>query len=483
MSQTDQQPFSFDLFQPAQEKLPEAAQMFNMSEHRLDDYLASVVQRASGWTLQLLPHLCSDTAIGGSDRRLNFVRLHIQVDPLECFITEHCTAEISSISQNYFRHLSEVLFYFLYSWSQLPLVIGPLHHSSGDNNLRLGINGDLAVIGLHVVSGGRVHHQPRIRISQVALRLGAREGLAGFRLRPLATAIIMWASGATFFLLLLLHCCFFGFAFQLGLQLADLRQACLPLAQLCRQLIAPLAFTVKRVFLVVDPLSFSQQPPYFSLQFFLYFTHPGVAQRLTLRRIGLNLGAVNGHLPQLYQSRSLAQLQHLHKQLTQLFQVSLAKLSNAVVVRLLIARQDPKSYVIISGPLELARRYLAYAVAVDQQFDHHRRMIRRPTPQVALFITAHDRREVQSIHHIADIERQMLSRQPLPQVRRQEQQLTQVIRSKCFAHLEQFTYSLIAVYDFFSDRLLRGRRHKAWGVSPRIEIAKRVQPAERATAF
>jgi hypothetical protein len=28
-----------------------------------------------------------------------------------------------------------------------------------------------------------------------------------------------------------------------------------------------------------------------------------------------------------------------------------------------------------------------------------------------------------------------------------------------------------------------GRRHKAWGVSPRIEVAKCVQPAERATAF
>jgi hypothetical protein len=27
-----------------------------------------------------------------------------------------------------------------------------------------------------------------------------------------------------------------------------------------------------------------------------------------------------------------------------------------------------------------------------------------------------------------------------------------------------------------------GRKHKAWGVSPRIEIAKCVQPAERATA-
>src|SRR2546421_395481 len=278
MSQTDQQPFSFDLFQPAQEKLPEAAQMFNMSEHRLDDYLASVVQRASGWTLQLLPHLCSDTAIGGSDRRLNFVRLHIQVDPLECFITEHCTAEISSISQNYFRHLSEVLFYFLYSWSQLLLVIGRLHHSSGDNNLRLGINGDLAVIGLHVVSGGRVHHQPRIRISQVALRLRSRDCLAGFRLRPLATAIVMWPNVATFLLLLFLGSCLLSFALQLGLQLSYFRQSRFPLAQLRRQLVAPLSFAVKRIFLVVDPLGFGQQPGYFSLQFFLYFTHPGVAQ-------------------------------------------------------------------------------------------------------------------------------------------------------------------------------------------------------------
>jgi hypothetical protein len=39
--------------------------------------------------------------------------------------------------------------------------------------------------------------------------------------------------------------------------------------------------------------------------------------------------------------------------------------------------------------------------------------------------------------------------QPLPQVRRQQQLLIHVVRTKCFAHGPQFTYSLIAVYIFF----------------------------------
>src|SRR6266568_3910696 len=449
MSQTDQQPFSFDLFQPAQQKLPETAQVFDVGKHRLDNHLAPIVERSSRRTLQLLPHLGSDTAVTGHHRRLNFVRLHIQIDPLERFIIEHRAAVVSSISQNHLRQTAKVRSYFLYSGQQLLLVVGRLHHFSSHNNLRFGIDRNLTVVGLFVVPGSSIHHQPRIRISQVTLRLRSRDRFARFGLGPLAPAIMMRASLAAFFLLLLLSRSLFGFAFQLSLQLSYLCQARLPLAQFGRQFIAPLPFAVKCILLVVNPLGFRQQPRYFSLQFFLYFTHPVVAQRLTLRGVGLDLGAIDGHVAQLDQPSSLAQLQHLQEQLPQLFQVALAKLGNAVVVWLLIARQNPKSYVIISGPLDLARRHLAHAVAIDEQLNHNRRMVWRATPQVALFITAHDRREIQSIHHIADIECQMFSWQPLPQVRRQQQQLTQVISSKCFAHAQQFTYSLIAVYDFF----------------------------------
>ncbi len=270
---------------------------------------------------------------------------------------------------------------------------------------------------------------------------------AALALGPLAPPVVLWLIRC--FLLLLLRCCLLCFTLQLRFQLANLGQPSLAPPQLGRQLIAAPARPVKRVFCIIDSLGLSQQPHYFRLQGLLRCLKVPVAQRFALGRVGFDLRAVNGHMTQLYQARPLAQLQHLHEQLTQLGQVPLAKIGNAVVIGMLIAAQDSERHVIIGGLFQLPRRHPARAVTVNQQLHHQRRVVRRATSTVAFLVLVQDPRKIQRLDHIADVQRQMIVAQPLAQVWRQQQLLIHIISTKRFAHAPQFTYSLIAVYDFF----------------------------------
>src|SRR5204863_9311513 len=63
MRQTDQQPFAFDLRQPAQHELAEAANVFDLSKDWFDDRLATVVNLASRSAFQFVPHLRPHTGV------------------------------------------------------------------------------------------------------------------------------------------------------------------------------------------------------------------------------------------------------------------------------------------------------------------------------------------------------------------------------------------------------------------------------------
>jgi hypothetical protein len=84
-----------------------------------------------------------------------------------------------------------------------------------------------------------------------------------------------------------------------------------------------------------------------------------------------------------------------------------------------------------------------------------------PAPSVLStprFVFADNCRQIQRFHYIAHVQRQMIVSQPFTQIGRQQQLLIHVVRTKCFTHASQFTYSLIGVYCFFPDRLLNGNQ-------------------------
>ncbi|HTD43604.1 MAG TPA: hypothetical protein VK687_05460 [Bryobacteraceae bacterium] len=60
----------------------------------------------------------------------------------------------------------------------------------------------------------------------------------------------------------------------------------------------------------------------------------------------------DGHMPQLHQSRLLAQAQCLHKQPAQTFQMLLPETGDRVVIRMLVRRQVAKRHIVIGGLLD-----------------------------------------------------------------------------------------------------------------------------------
>jgi hypothetical protein len=114
-----------------------------------------------------------------------------------------------------------------------------------------------------------------------------------------------------------------------------------------------------------------------------------VAARRALRRIRVDLGAVDGDHPDANQAGVGAERQHLTEQLSQRGLVALAEARDRRVIRPLVGADDPRGDVLDAAPLDPPRRPLAERVAVEQQRDHHRRIVRRP----ALTIVAVDRVE------------------------------------------------------------------------------------------
>src|SRR5439155_5613812 len=223
-----------------------------------------------------------------------------------------------------------------------------------------------------------------------------------------------------------------GFLLQRPLGLANLLQPGFPLGQFRRQFVSPPPRAVLPILGRVDGLGLRQQLGYFLFQFLFCLAHPFIAHRLVLGRVGFDLRPVQRYVPQLHQPRGLTQLQNLLEQSGQRLQVTLAKLRQAVVIRMLIGRQHPIGNLLIGGSLDLPRRGLAHAVGIQQEFDHHRRMKRRLPATVAFFIGRENRTQVQLIHHIAEKQSQVPFGKPIAQGRRQKKQLLRVVRSKDF---------------------------------------------------
>ena len=117
--------------------------------------------------------------------------------------------------------------------------------------------------------------------------------------------------------------------------------------QLLRQLISTLVFAVPPVFLIIRCLGLSQQLRYLRRQLRCLLLHPLVTHRLMLRCVGLDLRAVQRHVPQLHQPRLLTQRQYLYEQARQRIHIILAKVGDGPEVRCVVRRQHPEGDVLV----------------------------------------------------------------------------------------------------------------------------------------
>ena len=113
--------------------------------------------------------------------------------------------------------------------------------------------------------------------------------------------------------------------------------------------------------------------------------------------VGVDLRAVQRHRAHLQHAHLARQQEHLNEQRLDLLQKPPPERRDRVVVGMIVGGDEAERHAVIARPLELATRKDARRVAVDQQSDQHRGMVRRRTG--ASIIPAH-RPKVEAVDHL-----------------------------------------------------------------------------------
>ena len=122
------------------------------------------------------------------------------------------------------------------------------------------------------------------------------------------------------------------------------------------------------------------------------------------------------------QPRLIAEPEHLPEQLGQRRLVTLDKPRDRRVIRHLEHRDHPTRHILTARPLDRPRRPHPTRVAIQQQSHHHRRVI-GPPPHPIPTIRPIKPTEVQARDSVQDKPRQMILRQPIPDIRRHQERL------------------------------------------------------------
>jgi len=151
----------------------------------------------------------------------------------------------------------------------------------------------------------------------------------------------------------------------------------------------------------------------------------GVAARRFRRGVAGEEAAIERHQPDGHQPRLRAQRQHLRKGVGQRLLVPGAKAGDRRMIRDPVGRDHPEGDVLAAASLDSAARALPDRVAVEQQRDHHLRVERGPPPAI-LTIRPRERAQIHLLDGVQHEPGEVIFRQPLTQVRRQQQLLVTV---------------------------------------------------------
>jgi hypothetical protein len=154
-----------------------------------------------------------------------------------------------------------------------------------------------------------------------------------------------------------------------------------------------------------------------------------------LGRIRVHLRSIDRDHPDLHHPSLRAQLQHLRKQIGERRLVALAKARDRRVIRALIRRDHAVGDVLHALALDHPRGALSLAVGVEQQREHHPRLVRRAAVTISA-VGAIERRQIHLLGARQHEPRKVILRQPLPQIRRQQQLLITVTRYEVLGHAE-----------------------------------------------
>jgi hypothetical protein len=103
------------------------------------------------------------------------------------------------------------------------------------------------------------------------------------------------------------------------------------------------------------------------------------------------------------------------------------------VIGPLLRRDHPERHVLDARPLDHPRGPRSTRIRVEQQRQHHRRLIGRPAAPV-LAVGRIERRHIDPLDGIDHEPREVFLRQPIPDVRRQQERLLTITRNKAGRH-------------------------------------------------
>ena len=457
-------PFGLHFVDAAQQELPEPPCLLDLSKDRFDDLLSEPVATSPSGPLQLVPHGLGEWSVdrsfavggvfGSSDRDVSAdvaidqglqVRLAQIAAIGRCFPGPHTQIGLDIVDQPH----------------ELAMIAHACREPVSDDDLCLGVDRGLRVVALDIAVLGL--QDATVRVGEVALALAV--GLASRGRRRLAVFLATFGDA----LLLgrgspacLLRRGGFGFRIQLGLGRTDLGQPFLLVGHPVRHLIAALASVKLVLFRIGRPGGFE---PAVDLGLKLCFPllHALIAHRFVLRRVRLDLGTIERHVPKLHQASLLGELQHLHEQAGQALKVPLAELRDGAEVRRITRHDHHEVRPLYRRLGDPPRRIKPARVAMQKQCRHHPRVKRRLTQHAR--VTAHDRVQIEAFSDQRDNQpRHVVLGHIILHVRRQKLGLIDFPEAKILAHAHNRNQTRTHLTSDYSDRLLvGGDLREEWG--------------------
>jgi hypothetical protein len=147
-------------------------------------------------------------------------------------------------------------------------------------------------------------------------------------------------------------------------------------AQRFRQFVAP-GVAVAGVLGGVDRLRLGEDARHLGLERRLALGHPSGAHGLVLAGVRLDLGPVEGQPAEPDHACPLAQAEAVEEECREGRQVTAAELADGLVAGTGLAREDHEADITLQALFELARAGHPGGIAIEQDLEHHRRVVRR----------------------------------------------------------------------------------------------------------
>ncbi len=149
----------------------------------------------------------------------------------------------------------------------------------------------------------------------------------------------------------------------------------------------------------------------------------------------MQLRAIDRDHPDIDQTSLRAQRQHRGEQARDRVLMITTKPRDRRVIGHLVSGDHAVGNILTTAPLDPARGALSARVRVEQQRDHHRRVIRRPTPPITA-IRRIESRQVHLRYRVEHEPREITLWQPIPHIRSQQERLLTINHNEVLGHTQ-----------------------------------------------